>query len=146
MKPNRIQYIFAKDYPLAAWFLAFALFSAALVIKECQPSTAVFLDLPYLLLFLFSLLLAPVLGFFLSLPFAWVLVRPLYDFRARLNGAPFYPGDRVRILVGPHCGRVANIYQVWDIRGQVRVELDEQSKKEMKDVFSFTQVCHESYA
>ena len=53
-------------------------------------------------------------------------------------------GDRVQILAGPHRDRVFRVYEVWDERCQVRVDLDEEAKKEFTDVFSYTQVCRES--
>ncbi len=58
-----------------------------------------------------------------------------------LNGGPYQAGDNVYILVGPHRGRVVTIYEVWNTRGQVRVDLGEQAKREVKDVFDDLQVC-----
>jgi transcription antitermination factor NusG len=48
---------------------------------------------------------------------------PIYYEQGLKNGAPYLPGDSVRILVGRHAGRVATVYQIWPERGQVRVDL-----------------------
>jgi hypothetical protein len=58
-----------------------------------------------------------------------------------LNGAPYRNGDVVYILVRPHRGRVTTIYDVWDTRGSVRVDLGEQARREVKDVFDDLEVC-----
>jgi hypothetical protein len=142
MKPSRTQYIFARNWPLKACWLAVTIVSVSVAASVCQPNKAFFHDWIYTSLFLVSVLLAPILGFFLSLPFTWLVIDPLYNFRATLNGAPFRPGDRIRILVGPCRGQVVRVYDVWDSRKQVRVALDEYTAHE--GVFSFTQVCRES--
>jgi hypothetical protein len=84
--------------------------------------------------------------FFLSLPYAFVVLGPFFHLGAKLNGAPFNVGDRVRILVGPRRDQVVRIYAVWKERNQVRVELDDLAKEKVKDIFSFTQVCREGTA
>ena len=50
----------------------------------------------------------------------------------------------MRVLVGPHRDHILQFYEVWTERNQVRVELNAQAKVDVKDVFSFTQVCRES--
>lgn len=95
----------------------------------------------FLLLFVTSVILMGALGFFLSLPVAFVFLAPIYHLRAKFNGAPFHIGDRVQILSGPYQGRVVEVYDVWNERNQVRVDLDPQAKADVKDVFSTTQVC-----
>jgi hypothetical protein len=57
------------------------------------------------------------------------------------NGYFLRKDDWVRILVGPYRGRVFRVYEVWAQRGQVRVEIDEQSRKEVTDVFSEAEIC-----
>jgi len=146
MKPSRSQYLFANDWPLFAYYSLAAILGVVVVVVVCQPSRAIFSDGLYLSMFVVSLLVAPVLGFLVSLPFVWIIIGPLYRFRGTLNGAPFSVGDRVRILAGPHSGRVVRVYEVWSERCQVRVELDEQAKKEFTDAFSYTQICRESAA
>jgi hypothetical protein len=141
-----MQYLFAKDWPMKAYFTLAASFGIWGAVTVCEPSAALFRDWKFVLLFLASVILAPVLAFFVSLPCGVVVLGPIYSLRAKLNGAPFQAGDRVRILVGPHRDRDVRIYDVWTERSQVRVELDAQTKAEVRDVFSFTQVCRESAA
>ncbi|MGZ4964363.1 MAG: hypothetical protein ACXWKG_11690 [Limisphaerales bacterium] len=143
MKPSPINYIFARDWPLKGYLSAWAILGVVIVVSVCQPSRAMFSDWTFCLLFFLSLLIAPVLFGFLSLPMAFMVLGPIYFLGGRLAGAPFRAGDRVRILVGPHRDRVVEIYDVWDSRRQVRVHLDAQSEKDVRDVFSFTQVFRE---
>lgn len=125
------------------YFLAAVIAGLCVAVAACRPSAAMFHDWSYLLLFIVSIVIAPVLFFILSLPCGFIVLVPLFRLGAKLNGAPFHAGDRVRILVGAHRDRIVQIYEVWEERGQVRVELDEQSRQKVKDVFSFTQVCRE---
>ena len=74
------------------------------------------------------------------------VLRMFWRYRARVNGSPFSTGDHVRILVGPHAENVVTVYEVWEERGQVRVSLGEQAKRELKDVFGYLQVCTEKPA
>jgi hypothetical protein len=71
-------------------------------------------------------------GMFLGIVLQWV---------ERRNGAPFREGDEVVILSKRYPGRVTRVYDVWAERHQVRVELDDRSRQEVTDVFSFTDVC-----
>ena len=54
----------------------------------------------------------------LSLPLGCLLGGFLWGrlyivFIRRFSGWPFRNGEMVFILVGPHCGKVARIYEVW---------------------------------
>jgi len=51
-----------------------------------------------------------------------------------------------RILIGPHRGRVVEVYDVWDGRHQIRVRLDAEAERAVRDVFSFNQVLREKAA
>ena len=89
-----------------------------------------------------------VLAIFLALPFGWMLgafiLWPCVGIIAgKLNGAPFHPGDLVRILRGPYRDRVAEVYKLWPERLQVRVRLDEKRKQDVTDVFGYHEVCRE---
>lgn len=60
----------------------------------------------------------------------------------KINGSPFHEGDLVHVLVGPYRDRVGRIYEMWPSRNQVRVEIDEQAKKDVTDVFGYNEaVC-----
>ena len=144
VKPSRMQYIFARDWPKKAYFILAALLGIWAAINHCQPSWVVFSDWQYALLFIFSIVVAPVFTYYVSLTCAWLVLGPMYRLRAKLNGAPFLAGDRVRILAGPHRDCVVPIYAVRGERGQVCVELPVRAKSEENDVFFFTQICRES--
>lgn len=58
----------------------------------------------------------------------------------RLNGAPFHRGDCVQILSGRHCGKVVRVYDEWPERGQVRVNLGDDFKRDVEDVFSYLEL------
>lgn len=57
------------------------------------------------------------------------------------NGAPFHKGDEVIILSKRFPGRVARVYEVWADRHEVRLELGEDERQKVTDVFSYTDVC-----
>ena len=139
-----MQSMFARDWPLLGYYAIAGILGVVAVIIVCQPSTATFSDGYSLLTFAVALLGAPVLGILVSLPFVPAVIGPLYHLRGRLNGAPYSVGDRVRILAGPYSGRVVRVYEVWSERNQVRVELGDQTKIELADVFSCIQVCRVS--
>src|SRR5689334_3447282 len=146
MKGPIIRDLFAKDWPLKGSAAVAVIAGAVVASAVCQPSRAMFADLRYLLLFVSAVLLGALLSFFLWVPFAAIVIGPLYRLQGKLNGAPFRVGDRVRILAGPHRNRIVEVYDVWESRNQVRVDLDTQTRKDASDVFSFTEVCREHLA
>lgn len=131
---------------MKGYFGLWAIFGVVVAVSTCQPSRAVLTDWIYWLLFIVSIVVAPLLFAFLSVPVSFIVLVPLYYLGDRLAGAPFRVGDHVKILVGPPCGRIVEIYDVWDSRRQIRVGLDPESEKDVRDVFSFTQVCREKSA
>jgi len=89
-----------------------------------------------------------VIAVFLAVPMGSVLgllfLSPLIGaVVSKINGAPFHLGDAVRILVGPYRDRVGYIYAMWIERNQVRVELNEQAKNDVTDVFGYNEICRE---
>lgn len=78
-----------------------------------------------------------------ALIFSMLLVTPIYWFRAARNGAPFHPGDEVRILTGRERGRVVRVYS--NAQGNsVRVDLGEDAKARFKDIYGAHQVMRVS--
>ena len=67
----------------------------------------------------------------------WML---FWKIRVKINGGPFRVGDRVAIISGPHAGRIVEVYAVWSPRSEVKVTLGDTEKKNVSDVFSYTQV------
>jgi len=143
VKPSFVQYLFAKNWPAKIYISVAALSSVWAVFALCQPVGEMFTNWQTAVIFVVSIIAAPVLGFCVALGFGYLILRPIYYFRAKLNGAPFHVGDRVRILVGPYRDRVAEIYAVWSERGQVGVEPGEPRIAEGGEVYQFTQICRE---
>lgn len=71
---------------------------------------------------------------FIISPFAFFLA-------TRIQGGPFAVGDEVVILTGKHKNAVATIYEIWEERQQVRVDLGEDLKRAVKDVFCVIEIC-----
>jgi hypothetical protein len=143
-EPTIIHYAFARNWPLKGYFGAWGIAGIVMVVSVCEPNRELFRDWVFCVFFIVSLLVAPVFFAYSSVIFAAFVMLPLYYLGRRLAGAPFHVGDRVRILVGPHRDRVVEIYDVWESRCEVRVSLDAESKKDVRDVFEFTQVFRES--
>ena len=72
------------------------------------------------------------IGYIIGVVFIWMLLGRI---AARIQGWPFVVGEEVMILAGKHKGRIAKIYEVWEPRGQVRLELGEQEKESVNDVY-----------
>ena len=82
---------------------------------------------------------AGIIGLILGVIVIWQIL--LSHPAARIQGWPFKVGDEVVILTGRHKNTTATIYEIWEERGQVRVDLGEELKKEVKDVFCAVEVC-----
>ena len=129
MKPFKIQYVLAHGIKLSTF--GGGLLLAAFVGWSCGA-----FSFWAVLAILASLPLGAIFGMFFFMP----LINIICFF---LNGGLFHKGDSVRILVGPHKNKVTQIYEVWNSRGQVRVDLGEETAKKVKDVFDDIQVCRE---
>ncbi len=70
---------------------------------------------------------------------SWIVVKILWHLRVRINGGPFHTGDLVQVINGTYAGQIAEVYEDWPSRNQVRVGLGESAKS--KDVFSHLQLC-----
>lgn len=68
-----------------------------------------------------------------------LLLSPIYLFQASKNGAPFEPGDEVRVLSGRAKGRAAFVYSAWQ-GNSVRVDLGESAKKKFADIYGSFQL------
>jgi hypothetical protein len=82
----------------------------------------------------------PYLAFLLLFWLTWPFWVPFYRLALRRHGAPFQEGDVAQVLRGNHKGEVLRVYDVWTERDQVRLELGEEEKGEVTDVFSFLSV------
>ena len=72
---------------------------------------------------------------------SYFVLRGLNYIITSMNGAPFQEGDIVQVLVGEYQGQVGRVYEEWNDRKQVRVDLGDQAKKDLKDIFSFNKIC-----
>ena len=72
---------------------------------------------------------------------AWFFFKILWRVRIWINDGPFHAGDLVQVIAGAHAGKIAAVYEEWPSRNQVRVDLGESEWTEVKDVFSYVQLC-----
>ena len=136
VKPSRLQYFFARDWPTKIWLAGVPLLCGLIAAGYCYPtfkSSGIFLSIGIILL-------AMVLGFFASIPVGWFVLGPLYFDRSRKNGEPFRDGDMVQILVGPHRDQVVRVYRALDIAPwagahRVYVDLGADEKTGGRDMF-----------
>jgi hypothetical protein len=81
---------------------------------------------------------AGLIGLVLGVIFIW---GSLSHVAARIQGWPFKVGEEVVILLGKHKNSVTRIYEIWDERGQVRVDLGKELKESINDVYCAVAVC-----
>ncbi len=79
------------------------------------------------------------IGWIVGIVFLWHMM--LGHVAARLQGWPFAVGERVWILSGRYRDTLATVYEVWSERGQVRVELGQEAKEKVEDVFCAVAIC-----
>jgi hypothetical protein len=151
VKPSKLQYFFGQDWPTKIWIMVIPLLCAFAAAFSCQPTLALFSHWSDILMFVGVILLALLLGFFVSILLGLFVLGPLYYDRSIKNGEPFHEGDIVYILAGPHRGRIGRVYKVWDIASwagahRVRVELDEKGTNSGQDIFKSYQVFRTTIA
>jgi hypothetical protein len=136
MKPTRLHYFFASDFPpnlvggaLLWWLVAVVV---RMIYRFAISPLRDWMEFMWLIIMILIVFPAGACGILLFLLF---FVAPIYHWRAAKNGAPFRPGDRVRILVGPYRDRVAQVYAEWRYN-QVRVDLGELEKALHRDHFA----------
>lgn len=94
---------------------------------EVVTLAVIFADVRMLLLALTGALAMGGVGAILAMMLVWPVIRKVC---CRLNGAPFKPGDEVRVLTGTHQGQTARVIEVtqgqggWDL-----LELDLERTK-----------------
>ncbi len=128
MRPTPLQRFLAKDLPIFRVYLGMALAIALTYGLAVYPARSGFV--------------AAVLGGAnIGAVGAYILLHFLFRWRSWANGAPFAVGDRVTILTGPHADKTLTVYELWNERGQVLVDLGPEAKEQVKDVFSELEVC-----
>ena len=149
MKPTRMQYIFAGDWPCRIVLTVITTVITVLLplaVISGVPTPEEYSGWLNLLIVAGFFLISLPIGFLSSLVIGWPIICILYGIRAKINGAPFHKGDLVHILVGSHRDRIVRVYEIWESRNQVLVELGAKEKEEVKDVFSFGAICKEQDA
>ncbi len=140
MKPTRMHYFYAQNWPAWIWFALAPLLCVWIMASALGPppdfSTLGAEAKSNLVLLGFAWLL----GFLVAVLLGWFIFGPIYHYRAELNGAPFQPGDRVQILVGRDRGRVVRVAEVWDWRGDLRVALGDLAGRKGRTIDDFVQV------
>jgi hypothetical protein len=138
-----VQRFFADNWPLRLWMGIVPFAVPATVCWYVAP-------LPWLLshwlnpvVFAGVLLLAWGVGCVAAIIPGLLLLGPLYYIQGLRNGAPYRVGDHVRVLACRHRGRVVRVYDLWKERNQVRVELGDEERERVTDVFSYFEVCRQ---
>ena len=144
MKPSRLHYFVAGEWPSKIWVTVFSAgfaFYAASSYWQLVVSPTRWTD-PLIVLG-YSVLFA-ILGYFVSILVGWPVLAPMYYDRSLKNGEPFHIGDMVQVLVGPHRDRIVRVENVFDIAdwaGAHRIQVDLGAQvKEGDRVFGSTQV------
>lgn len=122
MKPTRLHYFYAHNWPARLWVLAVPFAGAGLMAAALGPVPDLATPLSraargYLLL----LALGALLGYFIGGLLGVFVLGPLYHHRSQSNGAPFVVGDRVLVLRGRDRGQVLAVMESLDYRGTMRL-------------------------
>src|SRR5690554_5532487 len=124
MRPTRLQRWIAAGWPDRLVLLAGAGIAIAMVAPPFwEAHHGSILGILWFVLMLF---ISAVLGIVIAWMLSCLLVDALDDWWLKRNGSPFHVGDNVTILAGRHRGRTARVYDVWEPRHEVRVELSNE--------------------
>lgn len=143
-KPSPIHYFVANEWPSKIWLVAFPTGFVVWVVHLCWPLLLQPTTWTDPLLFVGCCLLAALLGYFVSIPFGWPILGPMYYSRSLRNGEPFQHGDMVQILTGPFRDRVVRVLNSFDIAEwagahRIRVDLGTETKDD-ENVFRSIQI------
>ena len=143
MEPTRKQRFYAANWPGRIWLSAGVLVGMVGLAVLYGPAAGPLSQPSNVAWLLYYLALAGLLGLFTAGFFGIFVLGPLYYGQSIENGAPYQPGDHVRILTGPHRDQVVEVYEVWEERGQIRVRLGDREARDCTDVFGLVEVCRE---
>ena len=129
MKPNTINYLLAHSFWLTT--------GSGALIAIVLVTLYLGMDFQNLNMWLIALaillyILAGVLGFILGAFPCWMLIGSLVS---KIHGSPYHVGDTVCVLSSKYKGTVSTVYEVWESRGQVKVDLGSEAKELVEDVF-----------
>jgi hypothetical protein len=142
MRPTKFQYFVAQHWPRNYLLGGVTSLLVFVVVEQCNVPAAIFggwRDLPWLIVVL--VLVIPTC-YFCAVLGTGFLLSPFYGWWERCNGAPFQPGDYVRILVGPHRDRVCRVVgnYLWNC---VQVDFEAAESKNFQNVFMPYEVLRE---
>lgn len=143
MHPSRRQVWIANNWPLRILLLITTLGSLLSVGIFYLSAIGLPTTIAEVGTFVGYLAVAAALGYLVGGLLSLFILGPVYYGQGLDNGAPYQPGDQVRLLSGRHRGRVVTVYEVWSERGQVRVDLGDVERSAVKDVFGHVEVCRE---
>ncbi|MGZ7078834.1 MAG: hypothetical protein ACXVJT_05410 [Thermoanaerobaculia bacterium] len=129
-----VRWFIAENWPLRIWMVGAAVVWVQYLRWAVNPSRELFGDWRFFLSFAAITIASFGVAILSACLLAALLLGPFYRFQAHLNGAPFEPGDEVRILSGKERGRVTRVYSLWQ-GGTVRVEISESAKSSFKDIY-----------
>lgn len=136
MKPSPLHYLLAQTW-LISGFVG-ALGGVGLLLAILVDGDALIADKGVVLWGALAAIPMAALGWVMGVFVLWRFAGPL---AARFQGWPFQLGDEVCILSGEHANTTALIYEIWEERGEVRLELGELAKAQVEDVISIVAVC-----
>lgn len=136
MKPSFIHYVLAHTAGISAGIGAIG--GVALLIQILREADALISDAATIMWSIVAAVPMAAMGWVFGMAFIWKILGRL---AARVQGWPFQVGDEVWILSGVHANVTARIYAVWDERGQVKLDLGEDAKNQVADVFCAVTVC-----
>lgn len=143
MQPSRRQVWIANNWPLRVLLLITTLGSLLSVGIFYLSAIGRAATITSLGTFVGCLAVAAALGYLVGGLLSLFILGPVYYGQGLDNGAPYQPGDQVRLLTGRYRSRVVAVYEVWAERGQVRVDLGDAERSAVKDVFGYVEVCRQ---
>jgi len=138
MRPSLFNYALAHTFGISAAIGVICVF--AWLFTPIMPLQTLVTEWSAALWTVLATISAVGLGWFFGVLFIWPIS---FRIARALQGAPFHVGDHVWILVGKHKGTLTRVYEVWDERGQIRVELGADDKTAVTDVFCVVEICRD---
>ena len=80
------------------------------------------------------ILISFICGHFVSALCGTFILGPIQLSKAKENGYPFRPGDRVYVIAGRDAGTIAAVYDTWRNDG-IRIDIGERRKEHLEDIF-----------